>query len=236
MKEPELKVVKNMDGDPRGVEDFIRESIKKNELEAREYLLEERQRRINSLSKSNGLPPLFKKKTFENYDKSLNPLALTRALDFARDFPTSKGLLFLGGVGLGKTHLASAIVNNLNKKLYTSYFGNVLDILAFVKSTYNKNSILSETQAIDLMTQSIDLLVIDDLGKENNTDHNLALVYRIINKLYENEKPLIITTNYGAQELNYRLGERGPALISRISSMCKPVSLSGRDWRIQNER
>lgn len=86
------------------------------------------------------------------------------------------------------------------------------------------------------MTEKIDLLVIDDLGKESSSEHNLALLCNIINKLYENEKPIIITTNYGAVDLNSKLGERGSAIISRISSMCTPVILSGKDWRIHNER
>lgn len=44
------------------IEKFLRESIKKNELEAKEYLLEERHRRVRTLSNNNGLPPLFGKK------------------------------------------------------------------------------------------------------------------------------------------------------------------------------
>lgn len=218
------------------VENFLRESIRKNELEAREYLLEEKQGRIQTLTKNSGLPPLFKKKTFQNYDSSNNLSAFNGAWDFVSNFPTTRGLLFKGGVGLGKTHLASAIVNELNNKLYNTYFGNVVDIIGFVKSTYNKNSTLTELEAIKIMTERIDLLVIDDLGKENNTEHNLSLLYQIINKLYENEKALIITTNYGAVELNNKLGERGSAIISRISSMCTPLALSGKDWRIQYER
>lgn len=215
---------------------FLRESIEKNELEARDYLLQERNKRIQILSNNSGLPSLFKKKTFQNYDRSNNNKAFNQAVDFVKDFPNNPGLLLIGGVGVGKTHLAAAIANSLNKMLYNTYFGNVIDIMAFVKSTYNKSSSLTEIEAINIMTKEIDLLVIDDLGKESNTDHNLALLYTIINKLYENEKPIIITTNYGAQDLNNKLGERGHAIVSRISAMCKPVVLSGKDWRIHHER
>lgn len=218
------------------IEKFLRESIKKNELEAKEYLLGERHRRVRTLSNNNGLPPLFKKKTFKNYDKSISFKAFNSALSFVENFPKGKGLLFIGTVGVGKTHLASAIVNELNSRLYSTYFGNIVDIIGFVKSTYNKSSQLTEIEAINIMTEKIDLLVIDDLGKESSSEHNLALLYNIINKLYENEKPIIITTNYGAVDLNSKLGERGSAIISRISSMCTPVVLSGKDWRIHNER
>lgn len=218
------------------IKEFLRQSIERNELEAKSFLLEERKKKIKALSNNNGLPPLFKKKTFENYNENINSLAFKKARNFVDSFPKTKGLLFIGSVGIGKTHLAASIVNELNVKLYSSYFGNVVDILGFVKSTYNKNSILTEIESIEVMTEKIDLLVIDDLGKENNSEHNLALLYHIINKLYENEKPLIITTNYGALDLNKKLGERAQAIISRISSMCTPVVLSGKDWRIHNGR
>lgn len=180
------------------------------------------------------MPPLFKKKNFDNYDKNYNTMAFNRAKDFVDNFPQSKGLLLIGPVGVGKSHLAASIVNELNNKLYSCYFGNIVDIIGFIKSTYNKNSLLTESEAINIMTEQIDLLVIDDLGKENNSEHNLALLYQIINKLYENEKPLVITSNFGAVDLNKKLGERSQAIISRISSMCSPVHLDGKDWRIKN--
>lgn len=224
-----------MDGDLMNVKEFLRKSIKENEMEARDYLLAEKSKRVNLLLNTNGLPPLFKKKNFDNYDKNNNPIAFKQAQAFVDNFPNTKGILFIGSVGVGKTHLAASIASEVNKKLYSSYFGNVVDIMSFVKSSYNKDSNLTELEAVDIMTRKIDLLVIDDLGKENNTEHNLALLYQIINKLYENEKPLIITTNYGAVDLNKKLGSRSQAIISRISSMCTPVVLNGRDWRLHHD-
>lgn len=225
-----------MDGDFVDIREFLRKSIEQNEMEAKKYLIEQKVKKVNYLSSNNGLPPLFKNKTFDTYNKKKNLKGYNHAKYFVDNFPKTNGLLFIGSVGVGKTHLAASIVNGLNEKLYSTYFGNVVDIIGFVKNTYNKNSLLTEVEAIDIMTKKIDLLVIDDLGKENNTEHNLALLYNIINKLYENEKPLVITTNYGAVDLNKKLGERGQAIISRISSMCIPVLLSGNDWRIHNER
>lgn len=216
------------------IEKFLRESIRQNQTEVKKHLLEERKKQILEISSKNGLPPLFKKKRFENYDKSKNSKAFNASMSFVNDFPNTKGLLLLGPAGLGKTHLAASIVNEINLKLYSSFFGNVVDIIGLIKSTYSKSSLLTERQAIELMTRKIDLLVIDDLGKENNTEHNLALLYQIINKLYENEKPVVITTNYGADTLKMKLGERAQAIISRISSMCTPIAMNGKDWRIHN--
>ncbi len=222
-----------MDGDQMDYKEFIRESIAKNDAEVREGLLEEKRRKIQELSKNNGLPKLFKKKTFDNYNSNNNLRAFNTAKEFINNFPNSKGLLLTGTVGTGKTHLASAITNALTEELYNVYFGNVVDIMSFIKSTYSGNSVLTEDEAIKLMTESVDLLVIDDLGKENSTENTLVLLYQIINRLYENEKPVIITTNYNAADLSKKLGERGRAMVSRISNMCTPIVLNGEDWRLK---
>lgn len=208
--------------------------MERNEEEVKQLMLKERQRKINEISKSSGLPKRFKKKTFKNYERRANPIAYEKAKDFAERFPDiNKGLLLVGPVGTGKTHLAAAISNMLISRLYSVYFGNTTDIMSFIKSTYSKDAEVTEVEAVKLMTEKVDLLVIDDLGKENETGNTLTVLYQIINRLYENEKPVIITTNYNSIDLAKKLGERGQAIVSRITGMCEPVILAGDDWRLK---
>ncbi len=222
-----------MGGEIMDINEFIRKSMKENEEEAKKYMLEERAKNLEKRFRNTGLPLLFRNKSFTNYDQKNNPNGYIKCKEFADNFPNSKGLLLSGPVGRGKTHLAAAIVNHLNDRMYSTYFGNVIDLISFVKSTYNKNSTLTEMEAISIMTQKVDLLVIDDLGKENNNEYTISLLYQIINKLYENKKPVIITTNYNAYDLGQRLGERGDAMVSRLCGMCEPVILKGDDWRVK---
>lgn len=213
---------------------FLRESMKKNEKEAEKLMLQERKKKIDEINKNSGLPKRFRKKTFENYEKDKNLIAYKKSKDFAERFPDiNKGLLLVGPVGTGKTHLAAAISNKLIPKLYTVYFGNTTDIMSFIKSTYSKNAEITEIEAVNIMTKKVDLLVIDDLGKENETGNTLAVLYQIVNRLYENEKPVIITTNFNSSDLAAKLGERGSAMVSRITGMCEPVIMSGEDWRLK---
>lgn len=213
--------------------EFLRRSIKQNEQEAREMLLKEKQERINALTKSSNIPRRYRNTTFESFNPIDNPKALEKAKNFADNFPRNKGLLLTGPVGTGKTHLACAIANALLNKLYSVYFGNVVDIMSFIRGTYNRDSSLTEEEAVNIMTKEVDLFIIDDLGKENNTEYTLSMLYQLINRVYENEKPLVITTNFNSIELARKLEERGQAIVSRITEMCEPVIFKGEDWRMK---
>lgn len=212
--------------------EFLRKSMEQNEKEVHEMLLKERQDKVLDLSGRSGIPTRFKNSNFENYDPVDNAMALNKARNFIEDFPNSKGLLLTGPVGTGKTHIATAIANELINRLYSVYFGNIVDIMSFIKSTYNDSSKITEDEAINLMTRQVDLFIIDDLGKENSTEYTLSMLYQLINRIYENEKTIVVTTNENSIELARKLGPRGQAMISRITEICEPVVFKGKDRRL----
>jgi DNA replication protein DnaC len=185
------------------------------------------------LTRSSNIPRRYRNATLESFNPKDNPRALEIAKKFVINFSEDKGLLLTGPVGTGKTHLACAIANALLNKLYSVYFGNVVDIMSFIRGTYNRDSSLTEEEAVNIMTKEVDLFIIDDLGKENNTEYTLSMLYQLINRVYENEKPIIITTNFNSIELARKLGERGQAIVSRITEMCEPVIFKGEDWRMK---
>lgn len=222
-----------MDGDQVDYKEFLRKSMEQNEQEVREFILKERQEKVSDLSNRSGIPIRFKKTTFESYNPKDNYTALNKIKEFTESFPGDKGLLLTGPVGTGKTHLAVAIANKLIGELYSVYFGNVVDIMSFIKSTYNSKSQTTEDEAIGLMTEKVDLFIIDDLGKENSTEYTLSMLYQLINRVYENKKNIVITTNYNSYHLARKLGERGSAMVSRITEMCDPVVFKGEDWRLK---
>ena len=217
------------------IDDFIRESIRKNEEEARQLMMKKKQERVSEILSKSGLGRKFQKRTFKNFQVTKeNQEQYRRVKEFAENFPKDKGLLISGPVGSGKTHLAAAVANYLIEKLYTVIFGNITDIMTLVKSTYSKDSEVSELQIIDTLTKDVDLLIVDDLGKEYQSPNTSTVLYQIINRLYEDEKPIIVTTNFNSELLKTKYKERGEAIVSRITEMTIPIIMTGKDWRLKS--
>jgi len=218
--------------------EYIRKSIEANEKAAKEMAMKKRQEKAMELLKKSGLGKRFAKRTFENFEKKgLSPELLNaynKSLEFAIKYPeVRKGLLFTGPVGTGKTHLAAAVANRLIENLYSVIFGNITDIITLIKTSYRKDSELTEAEIIKLFTDDTDVFIFDDLGKENTTENTSTLIYQIINRLYENEKLVIVTTNFTSAALRKKLGEKGEAIVSRLAEMCEFIKVTGPDWRLK---
>ena len=80
------------------------------------------------------------------------------------------------------------------------------------------------------------LLIIDDLGKERPSEWTLEKLFTIVNNRYENNLPIIITTNYNKEKLRRRLlcnsnEEIVDSIISRLYEMCRGIIIFGKDKR-----
>jgi len=73
------------------------------------------------------------------------------------------------------------------------------------------------------------VLCLDDLGAERVTDFAREQVYRLVNYRYEQELPILATTNLGPGELEAQLGAR---IVSRLAEMCEWVALECDDYRL----
>lgn len=141
-----------------------------------------------------------------------------------------KGLLLLGPVGCGKSHLAAGILREIVLKGYSGLFYNSPDLLSEIRATFQQGSEISEDDLIEEIS-SVDLLVLDDLGAEKVTDFVLDRFYLIINKRYESCLPLIVTTNCDMETLRGRLNNR---VVSRLMEMCPPLgAFPDEDYRMK---
>lgn len=233
--------------EPCDCEEYIRdheEQQRKIKLEYEQQLEDERmyklKKRVESVFKQSKLGDRFLTRTFDTFKvNDLNKKPHAAALKYAQNFQEYKkqgiGIMFNGGFGTGKTHLAAAITLHLLNQGIPVIFGTLINLLGKVKQTYSDYS-ESEENIIDTYC-AVDLLVIDDLGKEKPTEWVLEKLYNIINTRYENNKPIIITTNFNYDELVRRLTVNGndstaKALASRLNEICRGVLADGQDYRM----
>lgn len=183
------------------------------------------------------IPPRYAKCSFDTFKSAPGTSqdnALLLAQKLVNDFPMDRGLLFMGPAGVGKTHLAVAIIRGLIEKGFAGIFCEFGSLLKEIQDSYNPISKSSELKVLAPVYQT-DVLVLDELGATIPTDWVRDTMYQIINKRYNDQKLTIFTTNYSDarrsdkdQVLEDRIGTR---LRSRLYEMCAKVVMDGGDYR-----
>lgn len=145
--------------------------------------------------------------------------------DYAKGFKAgAENLLFIGGAGLGKTHLSSAIAHVVIDKGYNVVYETAQNIIdAFEAERFGKGN--EETSK--RFTEA-DLLIIDDLGTEFNTSFTLSALFNLINYRIINGLSTIISTNLGFAEIEANYKER---ICSRLRGEYTPLVFCGKDIR-----
>lgn len=147
-----------------------------------------------------------------------------------------QGIWFMGGTGTGKTTLGMLIASEALKagKTVGVYFAPKL--LTRIRQTYQEAEQENAYAHFFQRVTSVDLLYIDDLGSERRTDWVVEQLYAVVNERYENQRPMLITSNAegeviaeGQEQLEDQIGRR---TISRLIEICgDPLPLLGSDHR-----
>jgi DNA replication protein DnaC len=135
--------------------------------------------------------------------------SLQKALKAAHNYAEKpKGwLVFMGGYGSGKTHLAAAIANYRAGLGDPPLFIMVPDLLDHLRATFSPNSSVAFDRRFDDI-RTTPLLVLDDLGTQSMTPWVREKLYQLFNYRYNRELPTVITTADSMNEMDARIRSR----------------------------
>ncbi len=142
-------------------------------------------------------------------------MAYDGALEYAKE-PVG-WLVFKGGYGCGKTHLAAAIANYRLNLGHPVLFVSVPDLLDHLRAAYAPGAATSYDERFE-QVRNAPLLVLDDLGTQSNTDWAQEKLYQIFNHRYNTRLPTVVTTNQELESIEIRIQSRmvDPALVQVI--------------------
>jgi DNA replication protein DnaC len=184
------------------------------------------------------IPKRYLHCTLENftaYNESL-VRSVAAARQVADLFPeTKKGLFLEGQPGVGKTHLAVAILKQVIQTAGArGLFYDTRDLLRVIRSTYDQSIRTTELEILRPVMQA-ELLVLDDLGAEKTSEWVDETMNLIVNTRYNEHRLTIFTSNYPdipddtePNALVFRIGHR---MRSRLHEMCDFEVMDGADYR-----
>lgn len=164
-------------------------------------------------------------RTFEKDDghnKGVAGICKNYADNFESIRQLGKGLMLYGKPGTGKTFFAACIANRLIDNGYTAL---ITSFPRLIRGDIRTRDERKEKLRI------YDLLVIDDLGVERDTDFIAEQVQEIIDERYRTKKPIIVTTNLTLSEITGAQDMHKRRAYSRIAEMCEFIPVDGEDMR-----
>lgn len=173
------------------------------------------------------LAPCFRDARFDNFER-LSPRA-EKIYQFCRDYAESwpeqqrrgTSLLFFGPCGTGKGHLAAAIAHEIMERYQaTVIFDQFIEVVSRIKDGWRGQG-ETERQTLEKLWKA-DLLVLDEIGVQFDTNAERVLLYRIVNHRYEHYRPTIMTTNCRKKDLPQFADER---IVDRLFDLNRGSSV-----------
>ena len=192
--------------------------------------------------RSSGLGALIGNQTFDNFEykyycaedgmRSRIEKSVAHLKKFAEEFQTDtyRNFIMIGGTGLGKTHLSTAIAEKVIGRGYDVLYVTATSMLAdFEEKRFGSST--GQTAGADVSRYyDCDLLIIDDLGTEVVNKFTQSYFYEVINTRINSRKSTVINTNLSPSEISNLYTER---ISSRILGEYLPIQFCGVDIRKQ---
>lgn len=140
-----------------------------------------------------------------------------------------RGLFITGDVGTGKTHIAYALAKECRNIIGVEpIVWNTTELLREIRLDFDKK-FEDKNRFEEKLNDFRGVLFLDDIGVEKLTEWVSETFYLIINKRYNEMRPIIFTSNLDVPSLAEKVGDR---TVSRIIGMCDVITLKGADRRL----
>lgn len=162
--------------------------------------------------------------TFANDDMS-HP-DITQALRrYCDNFPIlqakGKGVLLYGNIGTGKTYAACEVANELIDREYSCYVTTCTRLINDIQSEQHVQALIDRICRVQL-------LVIDDLASERQTEYAKEQMYNVIDTRYRSGLPMIVTTNLSIDQIKSPSVESDRRIFNRLLERCYPIEIAGK--------
>ena len=201
-----------------------------------------RKKLIEAGFESSGMSDLIKKQSFDNfsldyYKKNPDNYKRMKAIydilkAYANGFDpkTSGNIAMIGGTGLGKTHLSSAIAGVVIEKGNDVFYTSSTNMFADFEEKRFGSSAAYDTTGDVSQYFTCDLLIIDDLGAEIINQFTVSCLYNVINTRLSHHKSTILSTNLTSDEFRKKYWDR---ITSRVAGEYTVLAFCGEDIRLQ---
>lgn len=187
---------------------------KPQDIEAKNKLdLENKKAKSAGIFRDSGIPPRYTTRTIDNFKAKTE--GQQKALASVKNYIDGIGkvselgtsMIMTGGVGTGKTHLASAIGNAFIAQGNSVAFMTVSAMFRKIRETYRAGPTLTEQQVINDL-RKVDLLVLDEIGVQKGSESEEYLLFEVLNERYCHFKPTVLISNLTAEEMINYIGNR----------------------------
>ena len=201
-----------------------------------------RQKLTKAGIEASGMATLIESQSFDNFsldyymDSPASHQAMTHTLAncrrYAEEFEAGKSVsfFFMGGTGLGKTHLSSAIARVVIERGYDVFYNSAVGLLSDFEYQRFGNGLTEEAGQGTSRYFDCDLLIIDDLGTEINNQFSSSVLYHLINTRLNRRQSTIISTNLSQTDFRKMYWDR---ITSRVLGEYRVIPFYGVDVRAQ---